>query len=182
KISRDTLATVGDKGRGNGPGGFRHEAIKYPNGKMALTPNKDTTAFLPKGSSVMNGAQTHAMLSANNPTFSKGSLPKFNRGTVSNKKPKKKKKDDNIFGDVWEGTKAGTKAVTGKVVEGGKAVVSKSLSMAAKGKKWMEDKIGDVMDWIEKPGKLLDKVLEGVGLNLDGFGISKAAELPYDMM
>src|SRR5699024_2120387 len=112
KISRDTLATVGDKGRGNGPGGFRHEAIKYPNGKMALTPNRDTTAFLPKCSSVMNGAQTHAMLSANNPTFSKGSLPKFNRGTLSNKKPKKKKKDDNIFGDVWEGTKAGTKAVT----------------------------------------------------------------------
>lgn len=173
KIARDTFATVGDKGRGNGPNGFRHEAIKYPNGKMALTPNRDTTAFLPKGSSVMNGAQTHSMLSG---------LPRFNNGTLSNKKPKKKKKGDNFFGDVWEGTKAGTKAATGKVVEGGKAVVNKSLEMAAKGKKWMEDKIGDVMDWIEKPGKLLDKVLEGVGLNLDGFGIKKAAELPYNMM
>lgn len=173
KIARDTFATVGDKGRGNGPGGFRHEAIKYPNGKMALTPNRDTTTFLPKGSSVMNGAQTHSMLSG---------LPRFNNGTLSNKKPKKKKKGDNFFGDVWEGTKAGTKAATGKVVEGGKAVVNKSLEMAAKGKKWMEDKIGDVMDWIEKPGKLLDKVLEGVGLNLDGFGIKKAAELPYNMM
>ncbi len=173
KIARDTFATVGDKGRGNGPGGFRHEAIRYPNGKMAITPNRDTTAFLPKGSSVMNGAQTHSMLSG---------LPRFNNGTLSNKKPKKKKKGDNFFGDVWEGTKAGTKAATGKVVEGGKAVVSKSLAMAAKGKKWMEDKIGDVMDWIDKPGKLLDKVLEGVGLNLDGFGIEKAAELPYDMM
>lgn len=182
KIARDTFATVGDKGKGNGPDGFRHEAIKYPNGKMALTPNRDTTTFLPQGSTVYNGAQTHAMLSANNPTFSKGTLPRFASGTLSNKKPKKKKKDDNIFGDVWEGTKAGTKAATGKVVEGGKAVVSKSLAMAAKGKKWMEDKIGDVMDWIEKPGKLLDKVLEGVGLNLDGFGIEKAAELPYDMM
>ncbi|WP_210146181.1 peptidoglycan DD-metalloendopeptidase family protein [Staphylococcus sp. GDY8P31P] len=173
KIARDTFATVGDKGRGNGPGGFRHEAIKYPNGKMALTPNRDTTAFLPKGSSVMNGAQTHSMLNG---------IPKFANGTLSNKKPKKKKKGDNVFGDVATGLKAGAKVATGKVVDGGKAVVSKSLSMAAKGKKWMEDKIGDVMDWIEKPGKLLDKVLEGVGLNLDGFGIEKAAELPYNMM
>src|SRR5699024_439532 len=81
KIARDTFATVGDKGRGNGPGGFRHEAIKYPNGKMALTPNRDTTAFLPKGSSVMNGTQTHSMLN---------SLPRFNGGTD------KKKKDWNF--------------------------------------------------------------------------------------
>ena len=169
KIARDTFATVGDKGRGNGPNGFRHEAIKYPNGKMALTPNRDTTAFLPKGSSVMNGAQTHSMLS---------NLPKFNNGTLSNKKPKKKKKGDNVFGDAWDSTKAGA----AKVVDGGKAVVSKSLEAAAKGKEWMSKTIGDVMDWIEKPGKLLDKVLEGVGLNLDGFGIKKAAELPYDMM
>ncbi|MFH9456609.1 peptidoglycan DD-metalloendopeptidase family protein [Staphylococcus ureilyticus] len=173
KIARDTFATVGDKGRGNGPGGFRHEAIKYPNGKMALTPNRDTTAFLPKGSSVMNGAQTHSMLSG---------MPKFSNGTLSNKKPKKKKKGDNFFGDVTTGLKTGAKVATGKVVDGGKAVVNKTLETAAKGKKWMEDKIGDVMDWIDKPGKLLDKVLEGIGLNLDGFGIKKAAELPYNMM
>ncbi|SUM69784.1 peptidoglycan DD-metalloendopeptidase family protein [Staphylococcus nepalensis] len=173
KIARDTFATVGDKGRGNGPGGFRHEAIRYPNGKMALTPNRDTTAFLPKGSSVMNGAQTHSMLN---------NMPKFASGTLSNKKPKKKKKGDNFFGDVATGVKAGAKVATGKVVDGGKAVVNKTLETAVKGKKWMEDKIGDVMEWIDKPGKLLDKVLEGIGLNLDGFGISKAAELPFDMM
>lgn len=182
KIARDTFATVGDKGKGNGPNGFRHEAIRYPNGKMAITPNKDTTTFLPQGSSVMNGAQTHAMLSANNPTFSKGTLPKFANGTLSNKKPKKKKKGDNVFGDAWDKTKDGAKVVSGKVVEGGKAVVNKSLEVAAKGKKWLGDKVGDVMDWIEKPGKLLDKVLEGFGVNLDSFGIAKAASLPYDMM
>ena len=173
KINRDTFATVGDKGRGNGPGGFRHEMIKYPNGKTAITPNKDTTAFLPKGSSVMNGAQTHSMLN---------SLPKFSTGTNplgnGNKKPKKKKKGDNVFGDVWDATKAGA----AKVVDGGKAVVSKSLEAAAKGKKWLGDKVGDVMDWIEKPGKLLDKVLEGFGISLDSFGISKGAKLPFDMM
>lgn len=169
KIARDTFATVGDKGRGNGPGGFRHEAIKYPNGKMALTPNRDTTAFLPKGSSVINGAQTHSMLSG---------IPKFANGTLSNKKPKKKKKGDNVFGDAWDASKAGA----AKVVDGGKAIVSKTLETAAKGKDWLKDKVGDVMDWIEKPGKLLNKVLEAFGVNMEGFGIPKAASLPFDMM
>ncbi|MDW4222069.1 peptidoglycan DD-metalloendopeptidase family protein [Staphylococcus saprophyticus] len=178
KIARDTFATVGDKGKGNGPNGFRHEAIRYPNGKMAITPNKDTTTFLPQGSSVMNGAQTHAMLSANNPTFSKGTLPRFAKGTLAKKKPKKNKKGDNVFGDAWDSTKAGA----AKVVDGGKAVVSKTLETAAKGKDWLKDKVGDVMDWIEKPGKLLDKVLEGFGVNMDSFGIAKDATLPYDMM
>lgn len=178
KIAKDTMATVGDKGRGNGPNGFRHEAIRYPNGKMAITPNKDTTTFLPQGSSVMNGAQTHAMLSVNNPTFSKGTLPRFAKGTLAKKKPKKNKKGDNVFGDAWDSTKAGA----AKVVDGGKAVVSKSLEAAAKGKDWLKDKVGDVMDWIEKPGKLLNKVLEGFGVNMDAFGIAKAASLPRDMM
>lgn len=178
KIAKDTMATVGDKGRGNGPNGFRHETIKYPNGKMAITPNRDTNTFLPKGSSVMNGAQTHSMLSNSNPTFSKGTLPRFAKGTLAKKKPKKNKKGDNVFGDAWDSTKAGA----AKVVDGGKAVVSKSLEAAAKGKDWLKDKVGDVMDWIEKPGKLLNKVLEGFGVNMDAFGIAKAASLPREMM
>ncbi|MEQ6183189.1 hypothetical protein AAG738_12550 [Staphylococcus saprophyticus] len=115
KIAKDTMATVGDKGRGNGPNGFRHETIKYPNGKMAITPNRDTNTFLPKGSSVMNGAQTHSMLSNSNPTFSKGTLPRFASGTGgmfdilgNGKKPKKKKHDNHNdavgekLGEMWE--------------------------------------------------------------------------------
>ncbi|MDW4033548.1 peptidoglycan DD-metalloendopeptidase family protein [Staphylococcus saprophyticus] len=191
KIARDTFATVGDKGKGNGPNGFRHETIRYPNGKMAITPNKDTTTFLPQGSSVMNGAQTHAMLSANNPTFSKGTLPRFAKGTGgmfdtlgNGKKPKKKKHENHNdavgekLGEMW----GGAKKASGAIVEGGKQAVSSTLGAAAKGKDWLKDKVGDVMDWIEKPGKLLDKVLEGFGVNLDAFGISKAASLPRDMM
>lgn len=177
KIARDTFATVGDKGRGNGPGGFRHEAIRYPNGKVAITPNRDTTTFLPKGAKVYNGAETHSMLNG---------LPRFSFGTNPlgklNPKTKKKKKGDNVFGDAWDATKAGA----AKVLDGGKAVVNnvgeKAGEIVGKGKKWLKDKIGDVMDWAEKPKKLLDKVLEGFGLNLGGFGIAKKAKLPYDMM
>ncbi|PTE37247.1 hypothetical protein BUZ00_03215 [Staphylococcus gallinarum] len=177
KIAKDTFATVGDRGKGNGPGGFRHEMIRYPNGKTAITPNRDTTAYLPQGSTVYNGAQTHAMLS-NNPQFSRGTLPRFHSGTLSNKKPKKNKKGDNVFGDAWDATKAGA----AKVIEGGKAVVGKTLEAASKGKDWLGDKVGDVLDWIDKPGKLLNKVLEAFGVNMEGFGIPKAASLPFNMM
>ncbi|MDU0441528.1 peptidoglycan DD-metalloendopeptidase family protein [Staphylococcus haemolyticus] len=181
KLNRNTLATVGDKGPGNGPGGFRHETIIPPKGKPFITPAKDTTMPLSKGTRILNGAQTHAMLTR--PQFSMGTIPKFASGTLSNllgggKKPKKHKHDDNLVGDVVNGTKA----LAGKVVNSGKAVVSKTLETAGKGKDWLKSAIGDVMDWFDKPGKLVDKILEGFGVSLDGFGIAKSAELPFNMM
>lgn len=177
KISRDTFATVGDRGKGNGPGGFRHETIRYPNGKMAITPNKDTTAFLPQGSSVMNGAQTHAMLS-NNPQFSKGTLPRFASGTKKKKDENLWDKTKNIAGDFGEGvsdTAHGIKENTQKALEA-------SAKAIGKGKKWLGDKVGDVMDWVGKPGKLLNNILDAFGVNMNAFGISKDASLPFDMM
>lgn len=179
KIAKDTFATVGDKGKGNGPGGFRHEMIRYPNGKTAITPNRDTTAYLPQGSTVYNGAQTHAMLS-NNPQFSRGTLPRFHSGTN-----KKKHWYNNVADSVTKGVADfgkgagqkfhGIKNKTGEFLEGAKNVVGK-------GAKWLGNKVGDVMDWVSKPGKLLDKVLEAFGVNMEGFGIPKAASLPFDMM
>ncbi|WP_353422544.1 hypothetical protein PYH72_13580 (plasmid) [Staphylococcus delphini] len=132
KINRDTFATMGDKGKGNGPGGFRHEMIRYPNGKMAITPNRDTTAFLPKGSSVFNGAQTHAMLS-------RDTLPKFANGTIS--------KVVNGIGDS-------AKHFGMKALDTAKNVASGAFKM-----------IGDVFDYIENPGKLVDKVLSAAGVD-----------------
>lgn len=181
KLNRNTLATVGDKGKGNGPGGFRHETVIPPKGKPFITPAKDATMPLSKGTRILNGAQTHAMLTR--PQFSMGTTPKFASGTLSNllgggKKPKKHKHDDNLVGDVVNGTKA----LAGKVVNSGKAVVSKTLETAGKGKDWLKSAIGDVMDWFDKPGKLVDKILEGFGVSLDGFGITKSAELPFNMM
>ena len=181
KLNRNTLATVGDKGPGNGPGGFRHETVIPPSGKAFITPATDTTIPLAKGTRILNGAQTHAMLSNN-------MVPKFSIGTAignllgGGKKPKKHKKDDDLVGDVAQKTKDGVKAMTGKVVEGGKAVVGSALNTAKKGKDWLSNKIGDVLDWIEKPKKLLEKVFEGFGISMASFGIPKSAELPFNLM
>ncbi|WP_179300055.1 peptidoglycan DD-metalloendopeptidase family protein, partial [Staphylococcus delphini] len=180
KINQDTFATVGDKGRGNGPGGFRHEMIRYPNGKMALTPNRDTTAFLPKGSAVYNGAQTHSILK------NAGQMPKFSTGTMfdllsDKKKPHAHKHGDDMPGDVMAPKAGGgsAQALLGQVVNSGKAYVSKALGAVAKGKNWLSKTVGDVLDWIDKPGKLLDKILDGFGVNFD---FLKGAEIPFKMM
>nr|WP_106913114.1 peptidoglycan DD-metalloendopeptidase family protein [Staphylococcus pasteuri] len=185
KLNQDTFATVGDKGRGNGPGGFRHEMIRYPNGKTALTPNRDTTAYLPKGSQVYNGAQTHSILS-NSPQFSTGTLPKFSIGTMLGnalafgKKPKNKKHEDANDSDHSVGSKlgkmwGGVKSATSNAIETGVGWAKAAGKTASK-------VIGDVLDYIEKPSKLVEKVFDVFGIGMKTFGIPSGAELPFDMM
>ncbi|MEB7800404.1 peptidoglycan DD-metalloendopeptidase family protein [Staphylococcus xylosus] len=177
KIAKDTLATVGDKGKGNGPGGFRHETIIPPKGKPFITPARDTTMPISKGTAILNGAQTHAMLS-NSPQFSKGTLPRFASGTKKKKDENLWDKTKNIAGDFGEGvsdTAHGIKENTQKALEA-------SAKAIGKGKKWLGDKVGDVMDWVGKPGKLLNNILDAFGVNMNAFGISKDASLPFDMM
>ncbi|EZY71237.1 phage tail tape measure protein [Staphylococcus aureus] len=139
KIARDTFATVGDKGRGNGPNGFRNEMIEFPNGKRVITPNTDTTAYLPKGSKVYNGAQTYSMLN--------GTLPRFSIGTV------------------WKDIKSGASSA-----------FNWTKDQIGKGTKWLGDKVGDVMDFIDNPGKLLNYVLKAFGVDFSsltkGMGIA----------
>lgn len=168
KLSKDVMATVGDKGKGNGPGGFRHETVIPPRGKPFITPNTDSLMPAKKGTQIMNGAQTHAMLSGGTYAFAKGT------GVAGGKKPKKAKKGDNIFGDVLEGGKA----IGGKILDGGKAVVDKTLSGVKKGKDWLGGKVKDVMDFIDKPEKLLEHVLKGFGV---GFDLAENT-IPADMM
>ncbi|MFZ8439693.1 phage tail tape measure protein [Staphylococcus aureus] len=139
KIARDTFATVGDKGRGNGPNGFRNEMIEFPNGKRVITPNTDTTAYLPKGSKVYNGAQTYSMLN--------GVLPRFSLGTM------------------WKDIKSGASSA-----------FNWTKDQIGKGTKWLGDKVGDVLDFMENPGKLLNYILEAFGIDFNsltkGMGIA----------
>lgn len=184
KINQDTFATVGDKGRGNGPGGFRHEMIRYPNGRTAITPNRDTTAFLPKGSQVYNGAQTHSMLN-NHPAFATGTLPKFASGTMFNllgggKKPKKHKHEDANDSDESLGSKLGN--MWGGVKNATIKAVSTGVGWAKAAGKTASKVIGDVLDYIEKPSKLVEKVFDIFGVGVKTFGIPSGAELPFNMM
>ncbi|MCT2012952.1 phage tail tape measure protein [Staphylococcus capitis] len=191
KINKDTMATVGDRGRGNGPGGFRHETVIPPKGKPFITPAKDTTMPLQKGTRILNGAQTHAML--NRPQFNTGTIPKFSIGSMlgnligGGKKPKKEKhskandSDSSLgskLGNMWGGVKDAAAKVGGKVLGGVNTAVQTGKGMA----KIASKAIGDVLDYIEKPGKLVNKVFDIFGINMGSFGIPKGAELPFNMM
>ncbi|WP_447556851.1 phage tail tape measure protein [Staphylococcus epidermidis] len=180
KINKGTMATVGDKGKGNGPNGFRNEMIRYPNGKLALTPNKDTLTFLPKGSSVYNGAQTHAILSNSGYDTKKKKLPKFSKGT---------KKKDGILDVISSGVKndvnkvkdIGGKArdIGGTTFDKAKDIGTKALDKAKDVSSTVIKGIGDVFDYVGHPMKLVNKVFEKVGFNLD---FMKNAPLPFDLM
>lgn len=173
KINQDTMAIVGDKGRGNGRGGFRNETITYPNGKKIITPGTDTMAYLPKGSTVESGAQTQA----NYPAFAKGTLNNLKNG-AANMLGRAHKKGQEVTGDVVDGGKA----VAGKAVDKGKAAVSagaeKVKGWAGTAAKTASKWIGNIEDWFEKPGKLVNKVFKAFGVgpgNIPG-------EIPAKMM
>lgn len=69
KIAMDTLATVGDKGKGNGKG--TRELVHYPNGKVGLYDN-DATIFAPKGTTIFSNQETESLLNQ---------IPRFSEGT-----------------------------------------------------------------------------------------------------
>lgn len=151
RLKQGTMAVVGDKGPGNGRGiDGRRELIQYPNGRTALTPAKDTTTFLPKGSRVISGSMRQRYEEAEGagmkPRFNIGTLPKFSAGTW--------------FGNAkdWIGDK----------MQG----VGRALGNSAK---WLSDKVGDVMDYMDNPGKLFNKVMSLMGVNFSsltkGMGI-----------
>src|SRR5699024_9598966 len=84
KIARDTLALVGDRGRGNGEG--TRELVEYPNGKFGLYDN-DQMIFAPKGTKIFNNKLTEEMLSY---------LPACSRGTTG---------QGGLFGKAVSGVK-----------------------------------------------------------------------------
>lgn len=104
-IAKDTLATVGDKGRGNGAG--TRELVQYPNGTTGLYDN-DATIFAPKGTIIWNNKQTEDILA-------QSSMPKFSTGSGAKNQNTEKKKGlfgtmKDVLANTWDYIKNPKKA------------------------------------------------------------------------
>lgn len=169
-ISSPTLATVNDSGPGNarGIGGYQ-ELIQKSNGSLLAPQGKDATVMLDKGDRVINGRTTAKLQKT-------GQIPKFSKGTGKNKK-----KDKNLLEQGWDAVN-GTYDSAKHGISKGMQKTGEALTSAGKfSKDWITKNIGDVMDWIKKPGKLLNKILDGMGVGMSSFGIKKG-NVPYDLM
>ena len=201
-ISRPTLATVNDKGRGNGSGANGHqEVIQKANGQMIAPQGRDVTVPLDKGDIVHNGKSVQK-------AQRKGLLPRFARGTGGNtdiakqmlKDRKKKKKHNHLSVDAGEmmgkmAGQGGAKEIFDtvndlanggkkKVASGAKAVKDKAEDAIQGSKKalgaagdWAKNKAGDLLNFATKPGKLVDKVLKEFGVD---FGTIKG-DIPKNL-
>ena len=192
-VSSPGLATINDRGRGNGAGTSGHqELIQKADGRVFAPKGKDVTVPLGKGDRVINGRDTQRLQKS-------GAIPKFSKGIgsgiVSEKmlkdaKKKKKKKDDEEHGamdaigtkfGVAGGGKSWQEKLAGSLgTAAGKGVkAKKKVEAGAKaGAKVAGDKIGELLDYVGKPGKLVDAVLGKFGVD---FGKVKG-EIPKDMM
>ena len=179
-VSSPGLATINDRGRGNGAGASGHqELIQKADGRVFAPKGKDVTVPLGKGDRVINGRDTQRLQKS-------GAIPKFSKGIGSSvvsenmlkdMKRKKKKKDDEEHGAMdaigtkfamsgggaksWQEKLAGGLGTAAGKLEGGK---KKVVAGAKAGAKAVGDKIGEVLDYVGKPGKLLDAVLGKFGV------------------
>lgn len=193
-INRPTLATVNDKGKGNGKGRNGHqELIQRKNGSLFAPRGRDVVVPLSKGDKVINGKTTQKLQN-------QGFIPKFSIGTSGDdvrkrmlKDAKKHKKHNHPTFDAGEmmgqggfgaggaggAAKEAWKYVTDKTKDigsGAKHTV-KSLSDGAKkminttkgalgaAGTWAKEKAGDLLQYVGSPGKLVNKVLKEFGVD-----------------
>ena len=189
-INRPTLATVNDKGKGNGKGRNGHqELIQRKNGSLFAPKGRDVVVPLNKGDKVINGKTTQNLQT-------QGLIPKFSVGTSGDdvrkrmlKDAKKHKKHNHptfdagemmagqggaggAFKEAWkyvtDKTKnigKGTKKTAKSLSDGAKKMINTSKDALGAAGTWAKEKAGDLLDYVGKPGKLVDKVLKEFGVD-----------------
>lgn len=194
-INQPTLATVNDKGRGNGTGANGHqELIQRSNGSIYAPQGRDVVVPLNKGDRVINGKTTQKLQN-------QGFIPKFSRGTDSGadvrkrmlrdaKKHKKHKHPTFDAGEmmgqggfgaggaggaakeawkyVTDKTKdigSGAKHTVKSLSDGAKKMINTTKGALGAAGTWAKEKAGDLLQYAGSPGKLVNKVLKEFGVD-----------------
>lgn len=175
RLTRSTKAVVNDKGIGNarGPGGHK-ELIRRRNGRIQQLAGSNRRVTLRKGDTVYNGTQSKML----RPHLSTGTGGMFDilGGGKKPKKEKHEKHNDVVtsakdkLGDLWN---TGKKAVSTGIES------AKSLASS------FGKKIGDVMEYATKPGKLVEMALKHFGVdfsNIKGEAMGGTINWAYDSL
>lgn len=148
------LATVADKGPGNGKG--VRELVQFPNGRTALF-EKETTFDMPPGTHVWSNKETEHILAA----------MKYNEGT-----DKKGLIDQigGVAGDVanWGKHKAygiAGKAAANAYTNSSKLVGTEKTNKVLKSAAKVGEGIEDIMQFAANPGQLVDLILKKFGVD-----------------
>lgn len=144
------LATVADKGPGNGKG--VRELVQFPNGRTALF-TKETTFDMPPGTHVWSNKETEPILAA----------MKYNEGTD-------KKGIVGAIGDVANWSKHKAYGIAGKAgakayVNSSKAFGNEKTNKALKTTAKVGEDIEDIMQFAANPAKLVDVILKKFGVD-----------------
>ncbi|MBO3062715.1 peptidoglycan DD-metalloendopeptidase family protein [Mammaliicoccus fleurettii] len=150
RLRQNTLATVNDKGPGNGKGrnGYQ-ELIRNKNGSMFAPKGKDVLMKLKKGQSVISGRETQSLSST-------GLIPRFNSGTGALGK---------IGGD-WGAKLLNTAHQTEDKAENATMAIKVAKDAGVKtGASELGKGIGNVMEWVDKPKELVETMMRKMGVN-----------------
>lgn len=143
-LKRGTKAIVNDKGLGNARGANGHKELIYrKGGKIERPIGNNKKVSLKRGDGVINGAQ------------SKSLLPHFAKGT-------------NVAEELWNGVKDTSSKGYHKVKDKGSDIIEGGKDLAGKAKKQFDKTIGDVMDYVKNPMKLVDKTMKLFGVDFSG--------------
>lgn len=151
RLTKSTKAIVNDKGLGNASGSRGHkEIIHRRNGKIEQPRGNNKRVNLKRGDAVYNGIQ------------SKSLMPHLSTGTGADllKQAKKRKKHEEPHGDMFVPKNSGFGG--GNIAED---ALNWTKETAKKAKDSFGKAIGDVMDYMDNPGKLVSKVMKHFGVD-----------------
>ncbi|MCI2773410.1 phage tail tape measure protein [Staphylococcus petrasii] len=183
-VKAPTLAVVNDRGSGNAPGGGVQEVIHRGDGSLEAPQGKNTIIHLNKGDGVINAKDTFKLQRM-------GAIPKFASGS------KKKNWLDNVknvgegiadgASKLLDGAKKGAVQASKVAKDKSKNVIDKAKEVGTDALKSAEDAAmgiwggikgvtKDVGEFLEHPGKLVNKVMDFMKINF-GSGANATVQI-----